>query len=72
MLTVEVRFEFVAELWRHSDRRPPPHPGRRAHAILFTMDSRIGLDYIVENPDYTAKLAGGMSFHTLYVSVIAN
>jgi hypothetical protein len=23
------------------------------------MDSRIGLDYIVENPDYTAKLAGG-------------
>ena len=23
------------------------------------MDSRIGLDYIVENPEYTAKLAGG-------------
>jgi hypothetical protein len=24
-----------------------------------TMDSRVGLDYIVENPEYTAKLAGG-------------
>ena len=25
------------------------------------MDSRIGLDYIVENKDYTTKLAAGVS-----------
>lgn len=25
-----------------------------------TMDSRIGLDYIVENKDYTTKLAAGV------------
>ena len=25
------------------------------------MDSRVGLDYIVENPDYTSKLGAGES-----------
>lgn len=26
----------------------------------FTMDSNVGLDYIVDNPDYCKKLASGM------------
>jgi len=50
----------VAALRRHCEWRPPPYPGRRgAHVRAVIMDSRIGLDYIVENPEYTAKLAGG-------------
>jgi hypothetical protein len=49
----------VALRWS-CERRPPPYPGRRsAHVRAVIMDSRIGLDYIVENPEYTAKLAGG-------------
>ena len=31
----------------------------------FKMDSRIGLDYIVENKDYTTKLAAGVCFFKL-------
>ncbi|GLH12267.1 Protein of unknown function [Gryllus bimaculatus] len=54
--------------------RPPPHPGPRAPRPPapqeppppaapdnMTMDSHIGLDYIVENPEYTAKLAAVLS-----------
>ena len=34
------------------------------------MDSRIGLDYIVENKDYTTKLAAGVS--TVSKAIIIN
>jgi hypothetical protein len=54
------KVSVVAALRWGCERRPPPYPGRRgAHVRAAIMDSRIGLDYIVENPEYTAKLAGG-------------
>ena len=54
------KVSVVAALRWSCERRPPPYPGRRgAHVRAVIMDSRIGLDYIVENPEYTAKLAGG-------------
>ncbi|XP_066999083.2 uncharacterized protein form3 [Anabrus simplex] len=37
--------------------RPRPHA---RPTTTMTMDSRIGLDYIVENPEYTAKLAAAL------------
>ena len=33
------------------------------------MDSRIGLDYIVENKDYTTKLAAGNTRYPLLIFV---
>ena len=33
----------------------------------FKMDSRIGLDYIVENKDYTTKLAAGVCWKLTFI-----
>ncbi|XP_047102012.1 uncharacterized protein LOC124721206 [Schistocerca piceifrons] len=42
-------------------RRPPVPPGARSRTRPeMAMDSRIGLDYIVENPEYIAKLAAAL------------
>jgi hypothetical protein len=32
---------------------------KSTHLFFTNMDSRIGLDYIVENADYTTKLGAG-------------
>lgn len=51
---------------RYGNVKRTTRNGRSEEYWNLVMESRIGLDYIVENPEYTAKLATGNSISLSY------